>query len=97
MKNERAVKAIQESFQCCGRNTVLDKAWPFKGEAKQCLEIFGWNQPCIGKWRQAEQINAGLLLLVAVLVFILKVCPSLDTSHASDTFIIGSFTLLSSH
>lgn len=72
MKNERAVKAIQESLKCCGLGTVKDHGWPFKSPTA-CLEIFGWDQPCLGKWRQAQQINAGLLLLVAVLVFILKV------------------------
>lgn len=39
------------------------------------LRVWSWQpqRSCFGGWRQAEQINAGLLLLVAIIVFIVKV------------------------
>jgi hypothetical protein len=68
-----AIRAIQDSFKCCGFNTMKDAAFPW-GEPSNCAEVFPYTKSCKKDWRKAEQINAGLLLLVAVIVFILKVC-----------------------
>jgi hypothetical protein len=73
-KDGDAIRAIQDSFKCCGLRTVKDKAFPW-GSPSQCSEVFGYTRSCLKRWRKAEQINAGLLLLVAVIVFVLKVCP----------------------
>jgi len=67
-----AIRAIQDSFKCCGFKTIKDNAFPF-GQPSECSEIFGYTKSCLKAWRKAEQINAGLLLLVAVVVFVLKV------------------------
>jgi len=80
----RAIRTIQDSFECCGLNSVADRAFPF-GSPSTCAAVYDRTKNCFGKWRQAEQINAGLLLLVAVIVFILKVFhlifhPSLEVS-----------------
>ncbi|KAI9050509.1 hypothetical protein LZ554_005671 [Drepanopeziza brunnea f. sp. 'monogermtubi'] len=71
-KDGAAIRAIQDAFNCCGFNSVRDKSWPF-GQPSTCAATFNRSQPCVGSWRRAEQINAGLLLLVAVTVFIVKV------------------------
>jgi len=72
-KDAGAIKAIQDSFQCCGLHTVKDRAWPFPGtSASVCEDIYGRHGGCLGSWRQAEQINAGLFVLVAVVLFIIK-------------------------
>lgn len=55
---------------------MWDRAWPFKNNAKEggnCADYFHRNVSCRGKWRQAEQVNAGLLLLIAAVLFIVKV------------------------
>ncbi|TVY78436.1 hypothetical protein LSUE1_G007220 [Lachnellula suecica] len=70
-KNIRAISAIQDSLQCCGFNSVKDRSFPF-GQPSTCAKDYGRSQSCAGKWRRAEQVNAGLLLLVAVVVFMLK-------------------------
>ncbi|PQE15222.1 tetraspanin Tsp3 protein [Rutstroemia sp. NJR-2017a WRK4] len=75
-KNARQIRGIQDGLNCCGYKSVVDRAWPFLPSAKDpgnCAEITDRSQSCFGVWRQAEQINAGLLLLVAIIVFIVKV------------------------
>jgi len=69
---EESIRAIQDAFNCCGFKTIHDRSFPFT-EPASCAKTFGRTQPCAGPWRRAEQINAGLLLLVAVSVFIIKV------------------------
>ena len=71
-KDAEAIKAIQDAFQCCGFKTPKDHAWPFENPSS-CGENFHRNQGCIGEWRKAEQVNAGLFVLVAVVVFAIKV------------------------
>jgi len=72
-KDARAIKAIQNTFDCCGFNSVKDRAWPWGVQhPSACGEVYGRNKSCLGEWRKAEQINAGLFVLVAVFVFIMK-------------------------
>ena len=77
--NKRAddIRRIQDRHQCCGLYSVQDKAWPFPDKshtAAACQEAFGRQRSCFGGWRQDEQITGGLILLVAVAAFLLKVC-----------------------
>ncbi|KAH8590259.1 tetraspanin Tsp3 [Bisporella sp. PMI_857] len=72
-RNERAIKDIQDSFNCCGFRTVKDRAWPFiQGQPSPCALTFGRTNSCLGEWRKAEQTTAGLFVLVAVVVFVIK-------------------------
>jgi hypothetical protein len=76
-KDEAAIKRIQNRFDCCGFNSVLDRAWPVPGKevgVGECQKRFDRTQSCAGPWRQAEQINAGLLFTVAAVIFVIKVC-----------------------
>lgn len=75
-KNADVIRRIQDRHQCCGFNSVRDRAWPFPGggrTAEACQEAFGRERSCFGGWRQDEQITGGLMLLVAVVAFLLKV------------------------
>jgi hypothetical protein len=83
-KDGDAIRAIQDSFKCCGFRTVKDRAFPW-GSPSQCSDVFEYTRSCLKRWRKAEQINAGLLLLVAVIVFVLKVCP-VSRSIGIDAF-----------
>lgn len=86
-KNEKAIQSIQDSLQCCGLNSVKDRAWPFatvdNGHTvpSKCAEYTGRTNSCFGDWRRAEQINAGMIFLVAVTVFIVKVVHILKLHH----------------
>ncbi|KAI9674679.1 MAG: tRNA (guanine-N(7)-)-methyltransferase (tRNA(m7G46)-methyltransferase) [Caeruleum heppii] len=75
--NKRAdeIRRIQDRHQCCGLYSVQDRAWPFPDRshtAAACHEAFGREQSCFGGWRQDEQTAAGLMLLVAVITFLIK-------------------------
>ncbi|KAH7317664.1 hypothetical protein BKA65DRAFT_514929 [Rhexocercosporidium sp. MPI-PUGE-AT-0058] len=80
----KTIRAIQDALNCCGFNSIKDRSWPFTNPAT-CATTFGRTQSCARPWRRAEQINAGLLLLVAVTVFIIKVL-SLISLLTSTTF-----------
>lgn len=78
-KNADAIRRIQEQFQCCGFRNVQDRAWPFpdrRHTARACVEAFGRSSSCLGGWRQMEQVTGGLILLIAVVTFLLKVRPT---------------------
>lgn len=75
-KNEGAIRRIQDAFDCCGFKSTLDMAWPFVAKnigAGECVARYRRNTACEAAWRQTEQVNAGLLLLVATVVFAIKV------------------------
>ncbi|KAI9697266.1 MAG: hypothetical protein M1836_004830 [Candelina mexicana] len=74
-KNSGAINRIQNTYKCCGLHSTRDKAWPFPDKyhgADACVKTLGWQKSCFGDWRQEEQISAGLLLMVALLVFTSK-------------------------
>jgi len=75
-KNGNAIRRIQDAYQCCGLHSTHDKAFPFPSKSvgiDACAKTFGRQKSCFGDWRQDEQIMAGLLLLVTVLVFLSKI------------------------
>ena len=75
-KNADVIRRIQDRHRCCGLNTAQDRAWPFPDRdhtTAACHQAFGRQRSCFGAWRQDEQITGGLMLLVAVVVFLIKV------------------------
>jgi len=74
VRNAKAIRDIQNAFECCGYRTVKDRAWPFtEHTASPCSSTLDRTKSCAGDWRKATQVTAGLFLLVAVVVFIVKV------------------------
>lgn len=75
-KSVEVIRRIQDRHRCCGFRNKHDMAWPFpdkRHSANACAETFNRERGCLGEWRKDVQITAGLLLLVAVVVFLLKV------------------------
>lgn len=75
-KNAEIIRRIQDWHQCCGLHSVVDKAWPFADGSHPvtaCRDAFSRQNSCFGEWRRDEQITAGLLLLVAGVMFLIKV------------------------
>ena len=77
-KDERAIQRIQDAHQCCGLNTIKDRAWPFQHRTpnpspKACAIDFHRSKSCLRDWKRDEQTFAGLLLVVAFSSFVLKV------------------------
>jgi hypothetical protein len=71
-KDVEGIRAIQDALKCCGFRTVKDRAFPF-GAPSTCAKDFGRTKSCLAPWRQAEQKTAGWLLLVAIVIFVVKV------------------------
>ncbi|KAI4092388.1 MAG: hypothetical protein LQ344_003453 [Seirophora lacunosa] len=69
-----AIRRIQDAHQCCGFRTTANMAWPFDGDqhAGTCRTMYGRERSCLAPWRRDQQIQAGLLLLVAVGTFGVK-------------------------
>ena len=67
-KDATAIRRIQDTHQCCGLVTPNYHAWPFQNKndkADACIITFDRRKGCLLDWSQDEQINAGLVLLVA--------------------------------
>ncbi len=92
-KDSDAINRIQNTYKCCGLHSPVDKAWPFPDKhhgADACVKALGWKKSCFGDWRQDEQISAGLLLMVALLVFASKVrCSSPTLPFRSLSLSLG--------
>ena len=87
-KNAEAIRRIQDHLQCCGFRNIQDRAWPFPNRshtARACVEAFDRSSSCLGGWRQMEQVTGGLMLLVAVVAFLLKVVrPIVSFCHPRE-------------
>ncbi|OBT66556.1 hypothetical protein VE03_03700 [Pseudogymnoascus sp. 23342-1-I1] len=77
-KDADAIRRIQDRWECCGFNSAVDRAWPFPHGppggpgAKQCSEVLGRTTACGAAWGEEERRMAGVLVGVAVAVFVLK-------------------------
>lgn len=97
-KNADKIRRIQENLQCCGFRNVQDRAWPFPDRthnARACVEAFGRNTGCLGGWRKMEQVTGGLILLIAIVTFLLKLLM-LVLHRTRNPFLSSAWTARSS-
>ena len=85
IKDERAVRAIQDTLRCCGLNSMRDRAWPFPSDgvgAEACERTQGWNVRCVDRWRRQECTVAAMLGLANLSnwAFVASISHS-DTLH----------------
>lgn len=69
-KNDRAIRNIQGTLQCCGLNSMHDRAWPFPSrgvDARACERTQGYTVPCGQRWRHEETIAATLVAVASFL------------------------------
>ncbi|RFU29635.1 hypothetical protein B7463_g6700, partial [Scytalidium lignicola] len=78
-KDANAMRAIQDRFDCCGFNSLVDRPWPFARGRKeeghgvdQCKITYGRERSCRVPWQQQERVNAALLFGVAAIIFVAK-------------------------
>ncbi|KAI4126894.1 MAG: hypothetical protein LQ338_003508, partial [Usnochroma carphineum] len=73
--DSNAIRRIQDARQCCGFRSTKNMAWPFDGDqgVATCSHTYRRERSCLPAWRRDLQINAGLILLVAVGTFSVKV------------------------
>jgi hypothetical protein len=72
-KNAGKIKRIQDAFDCCGLRSVRDMPFPFPGHGvtvDTCSQRFDRQVGCESAWRDKERTVAGLMIGVAVGVFV---------------------------
>ena len=76
-KNVRAIKSIQEAFNCCGLHSTVDRAWPFQDahrSARACIELYkDRSQSCEQPWKQQERKVLGIWLAIGLTGMLVKV------------------------
>jgi hypothetical protein len=75
-KDDKAIRAIQDAFNCCGLTNARDMAFPFPDKSHNqhaCEETYGRNSGCLTAWRAEEQQIAGILIAVVGMVFVWQV------------------------
>ena len=75
-KAEIAVRRIQSRLQCCGYNSMHDRAWPFPSrdvDARTCERTQGYYIACGGLWRQEQQFGAAMCAAAGFLNWVLVV------------------------
>ncbi|KAI9376620.1 hypothetical protein BJX61DRAFT_538703 [Aspergillus egyptiacus] len=66
-KDVRAIRSIQDRFQCCGLRSTLDRAWPFRDREhgnNACELQLGYRRSCLGPWRDTQR-NASWMVFAA--------------------------------
>lgn len=75
-KDSSTIRRIQDTFDCCGFNSVKDRAWPFPNKANpqpDCATHLGRTGACVGPWTQALQASGGVEFGVVLGVGVLQV------------------------
>lgn len=77
-KEVKAIRTIQDAFECCGLTNSHDMAWPFpdkdnRGNIYACEKAYGRKTGCLAAWKAEEQQVAGILIAVVAMVFIWQV------------------------
>ena len=76
-KNVRAIKGIQEAFNCCGLHSTVDRAWPFQDihrSARACIELYKKrDQSCEQPWKQQQRKVLGIWLAIGLSGLFVKV------------------------
>ncbi|KAI8719270.1 hypothetical protein NCS52_00707500 [Fusarium sp. LHS14.1] len=68
------IQSIQDTYDCCGLNTVKDKAYPFPpGDADRCVKWYERNVACKGPWRGALQKTSGVDLIVVLATGLIQI------------------------
>ncbi|KAL4940842.1 hypothetical protein BDV06DRAFT_230100 [Aspergillus oleicola] len=86
-KNSRAIRSIQDRYQCCGLRSIHDRAWPFKDKThgdNACELQFGYNRACLESWMGGQR-GVSWMVFVAVLggLVVKVIFAQLSTRRAS--------------
>jgi hypothetical protein len=67
--NFHAIERIQNSLDCCGYRSIVDRTWP----KTSCSEIYGRNTHCNAPWRASMQRTSALQFAVAAIAGLIQV------------------------
>ncbi|KAF4449151.1 hypothetical protein F53441_7547 [Fusarium austroafricanum] len=80
-----SIRRIQDAFDCCGLNTIRDRAYPFPGmRPSNCDETYGRRTACREPWAGALQKLSLLDLAVVLGVGLVQVLGLLLTKSNSN-------------
>jgi hypothetical protein len=69
-----SIRRIQDAFDCCGLNSVRDRAYPFPGTApSNCAATYGRRTACREPWQGALQTTALADFVVVVGVGVIQI------------------------
>ncbi|KAF5671015.1 hypothetical protein FHETE_4271 [Fusarium heterosporum] len=96
-----SIRRIQDTFDCCGLNSIRDRAYPFPGSAAStCAETYGRRTACRDPWQGALQTLslADLAVVVGVgLVQVLGLLLTKDGTGWRGSWSDSSFRQTSQH
>lgn len=77
-KDGDTIRSIQSRLQCCGFNSMRDRAWPFPSalhgiDAGTCERTSGFSDHCATRWQGQLVLAAGLCVIASSLEQILLV------------------------
>ncbi|KAL2855988.1 hypothetical protein BJY01DRAFT_203606 [Aspergillus pseudoustus] len=75
-KDARAIRAIQDRYQCCGLRSIHDRAWPFKDHDhgdNACEQQLGYRRSCFEPWRGVQRQTSWMVVAAVVCVLIVKI------------------------
>ncbi|KXJ89656.1 hypothetical protein Micbo1qcDRAFT_164956 [Microdochium bolleyi] len=67
--DRRRIELVQDTFECCGFNSVKDRAWP----RDTCSLLYGRNSACRPAWAAALQTSSRLDFGVCLIVGVMQV------------------------
>ena len=90
-KDSRSIRSIQARLQCCGFNSMHDRAWPFPShdaDARTCERTQGYTIACGTTWRQEESLAAALCAVASFLNWLAMVRPWVIMLPCNNTYIL---------
>lgn len=84
---DTSIRTIQTRLQCCGLNSMHDRAWPFPAhnvDARTCERTQGYTIACGDVWRREEATAAALTAAASFLNWLMIVSSS-NKPHRSCT------------
>ncbi|KAI1615548.1 hypothetical protein EDD36DRAFT_191295 [Exophiala viscosa] len=75
-KDDAGIRAIQSGLQCCGLNSLYDRAWPFPSrevDARACERTLRYTSRCADRWQRQQAVAASLIVLASLLNWILLI------------------------
>ncbi|KAL7951012.1 hypothetical protein V8C42DRAFT_136194 [Trichoderma barbatum] len=80
-----SIRLIQDTLNCCGLNTVKDRAFPFPpADANTCAKTFGRDHACRGPWTTALRSSTGADFGVVIAVGLLQILSLLMTREGTN-------------
>ncbi|KAL6861029.1 hypothetical protein J3F83DRAFT_747124 [Trichoderma novae-zelandiae] len=83
-----SIRMIQDTLNCCGLNSLVDRAYPFPkpgdNNKSLCGDMFGRAQSCRAPWRAALRSSTGADFGVVVAVGLLQILSLLMTKEGTN-------------